>query len=68
MTKNEIMALGFSGIRKEYADCFDCSNCSRCFDCSDCSYCVCCRGLNGGQYQVKNVQLTEKEYREFMAK
>jgi hypothetical protein len=55
-------------------DCRECKDCRSCYECFDCHGCVGCRdcmsctGLSDDRYMVDNTQLTESEYKDFMAR
>lgn len=83
MTKEEILRLGKSGVKKQVKRNYNCVNaedyggCSHCdsFDtcdininCTRCVDCYYCKELVDAHYCVLNVQLTESEYREFMSR
>lgn len=83
MKKEEILAMGFREYMDRAneninchncIDCIDClwgvdlTRCAKCHNCINCVDCVNCRGVSDRRYVVDNIQLTESEYKDFMAR
>jgi hypothetical protein len=83
MKKERILAMGFRGYMGQANEDIHCHNCVDCISCiwgvgitryarsHKCANCVDCASYKGPydrRYVVDNIQLTESEYKDFMAR